>query len=76
MGCYKSVDIETKFYALKFIWIKKLLDDDFHPWKSIANHFYQPLGGVSVFHNNLRLSASCSAAVSRSPIFYQELIHL
>ena len=23
VGGYKSVDIETKFYALKFIWIKK-----------------------------------------------------
>ena len=45
------MDIETKFYALKFIWIKKLLDDDFHPWKSIANHLYQALGRVSVFHS-------------------------
>ena len=49
VGDYKSVDIETKFYALKFIWIKKLLDDDFHPWKSIVNHLYQSLCGVSVF---------------------------
>ena len=53
VGGYKSVDIETKFYALKFIWIKKLLDDDFHPWKSIANHLYQSFGGVSVFHSNI-----------------------
>ena len=37
---------------------------------------YQSLGGVSVFHSNLRLSASCSAAVSRLPIFYEELTHL
>ena len=35
VGGYKSVDIGAKFYALKFIWIKKLLEDDFHPWKSI-----------------------------------------
>ena len=49
MGGYKGVDTETKFYALKFIRIKKLLDDDFHPWKSIANHLYQPLGGILFF---------------------------
>ena len=76
MGGYKSVDIETKFYALKFIWIKKLLDDDFHPWKSIANHLYQSLGRISVFHCNLQLSASCIAAISGLPIFYRELIQL
>ena len=68
---YKSVDIETKFYVSKFIWIKKLLDDDFHPWKSITNHLYQSLGGISVSHSNLQLSASCSSAISGSPIFYQ-----
>ena len=76
MGGYKSVDIETKFYALKLIWIKKLLDDDFHRWKSIANHLYQSLGGISVFHCNLQLSASCSAVLSELPIFYHELIQL
>ena len=27
---YKSGDVETKFYALKFIWNKKRFDDDFH----------------------------------------------
>ena len=31
VGGNKNVDIETKSYALKFIWIKKLIDDDFHP---------------------------------------------
>ena len=70
------MDIETKFYALKFIWIKKLLDNDFHPWKSMADHLYQSLGGVSVFHSNLQLSASCSTELSGLPIFYQELIQL
>ena len=69
VGGYKSVDIETKFHVLKFIWIKKLLDDDFHPWKSIANYLYQLLGGVSAFHSNLQLSASCDAAICGLSIF-------
>ena len=69
VGGYKSVDIETKFYALKFIWIKKLLDDNFHPWKSIANNLCQSLDGLWVFHSNLQLSASFSAAISGLPIF-------
>ena len=54
VGGYKSVDIETKFYALELIWIKKLPDDDFHPWKSIANHFYQ-----SIDYSSISLKISC-----------------
>ena len=39
-------------------------------------YLYQSLGGISVFHCNLQLSASCSAAISGLPIFYRELIQL
>ena len=27
---YKSVDIESKLISLKLIWIKRVLDDNFH----------------------------------------------
>ena len=37
---------------------------------------YQSLDGISVFHCKLQLSASCSAAISGLPIFYQALIQL
>ena len=47
IGSYKSVDSDTKFHALKIIWISKLLDDD--PQKSIASHLYQHLRGASAF---------------------------
>ena len=35
-GGYKSVDIKLKFMSLKLIWIKRLLDDNFHTWKHLA----------------------------------------
>ena len=34
-GGYKDTDIETKLSSLKAIWIKKLMDDNFHAWKAI-----------------------------------------
>ena len=30
-GDYKNVDIASKLLALKIFWIRKLLDDDYHP---------------------------------------------
>ena len=30
-GGYKDADIESKLKSLKIIWIKRLLDDNFHP---------------------------------------------
>ena len=34
-GGYIDIDIETKMSSLKVIWIKKLMDDNFHAWKAI-----------------------------------------
>ena len=32
---YKDIDIKTKLSSLKVIWIKKLMNDNFHAWKAI-----------------------------------------
>ena len=32
-GGYKDIDIKTKLSSLKVIWIKKVMDDNFHAWK-------------------------------------------
>ena len=53
-GGYKDVDIESKFKSLKIIWIKKLLDDNFHPWKIIPNKLFSFTGMFSVFLSKFR----------------------
>ena len=35
-GGYKSVDIKSKLMSSKLIWIKRLLDDNFHTWKTLG----------------------------------------
>ena len=42
-GGYKNVDIKSKLMPLKLIWIKRLLDDNFHMWKHLAKIFLIPL---------------------------------
>ena len=73
-GGYKDVDIESKFKSLKIIWIKRLLDDHFHPWKIIPNKLFAFTGMFSVFCQNFKPSRYCAKRFSCFPKFYQELI--
>ena len=62
--------------ALKLIWIKRLLDDNFHTWKHLAKSFLMLLGDAYLFHSNLSLSDRCLHASNKLLTFYQELINL
>ena len=75
-GGYKDVDIATQFNALKMIWIRRLLDNNYHPWKIIPTNLFSPLGGVTFFHLNLKLANSFLRAVKTLSPFYQELVNL
>ena len=76
-GGYKDVDIETKISALKFTWVKRLLDSNFHSWKIIPTILFASTGGLKiVFLSNLKLSRQCKLIVNTFPKFYQELVHL
>ena len=75
-GGYKDVDISSKLFAMKISWIKRFLDDNFHPWKILPTWLLACLGGSSVVHYNLQLGDRCSTIVKRFPAFYQELIEL
>ena len=42
-GGLKDIDIPSKIRALQLSWLKRLLDDSFHPWKVIPLHFLSKL---------------------------------
>ena len=67
-GGYRDVDISSKLLAIKISWIKRFLDDNFHPWKILPTS--------SIFHYSLQLGDRCSIIVKTFPGFYQELIEL
>ena len=73
-GGYKSVDIKSKLMSSKLIWIKRLLDDNFHAWKHLAKIFLIPLGGAFLFHSNLGLSDICLHALNNYRHFTRDFL--
>ena len=49
---YKDIDIKSKISALKITWVTRLLDTNFHPWKTIPNMLFSNIGGLEImFHS-------------------------
>ena len=75
-GGHKDVDIATQFNAIKMIWLRRLLDNNYHPWKLTPTKLFSPLGLVTFFHSNLKLADSSLRLVKNLSPFYQELVNL
>ena len=76
-GRLKDTDIEAKFQSLKFSWITWLKDqDNFHPWKVVANKILGSVGCPNAFHTNLGFSTDQMRAVNGLSKFYQDLLNL
>ena len=71
-GGYKDVDIETKLESLKIIWIRRMLDNNFHVWKAIPH----TSDIQKLFHKNVKPSKTCKSEINLYPKFYQELVTL
>ena len=55
-GEYIDIDIETKLSSLKVIWIKKLMDDNFHAWKATPMEWLSNNGSIQIFNENFKPS--------------------
>ena len=55
-GGLKNVDIKSKIVALQLTWIRRLHDENFHPWKLIPLNVLKPLGGSASISSELRLN--------------------
>ena len=53
------------------MWVKRLCDKNFHPWKIISLGLLASFGGTSIFHPNLSTYIS-----PEMPEFYVDLINL
>ena len=72
-GGYKDIDIKTKLSSLKVIWIKELMDDNFHAWKAIPMAWLSNNGSIQIFNANFKLSQCLLDKLSYLPHFYREL---
>ena len=58
-GGQKGVDISAKIKALQLVWVRRLFDENFHPWKLIPLNSLSSIDIKSLFHSNLYLQLIC-----------------
>ena len=72
-GGLKSTDIFSKIVSLQCSWIRKLYDENFHPWKVIPLYPIEMHFGKNLkFHPNLDLK---DFSLKIFPKYYQEIIY-
>ena len=73
-GGLKNVDINTKLKALKLTWVRRLSDDNYHPWKVLPREYLTLPNGDSVFHRNFESNPFLSRTLNSLPTFYKDLL--
>ena len=73
-GGLKVVDIDSKFRALKLTWMKRLCDDNEHPWKNIPQAYLKFPNGDLLFHRNFSTDETFFSKIKGIPKFYVEIL--
>ena len=73
-GGLKNVDINTKLKALKLTWVRRLSDDNYHPWKVLPREYLTLPNGDSVFHRNFESNPFLLRKLNSLPTFYKDLL--
>ena len=72
-GGLRNCDIEGKIISLQILWLKRLIDENFHEWKLIPkNLMKKSFGSKFTFHANL---AFRNSMIKDFPIFYKEILN-
>ena len=73
-GGLKNVDIETKLKALKLTWVRRLCDDNQHPWKIIPLNYLTLPNRDLILHRNFDCNPHITAKLNLLPAFYKDLL--
>ena len=71
-----GLDIPSSLTSVKISWIRRLFDNNYHPWKTLAKRFLHKVGGLYIFHFDLKLSEQSLYNVKRLSSFYKDLVLL
>ena len=73
-GGLRDIDICSKIKALQLSWLKRLHDNNFHPWKIIPTYLFSKMSvfGKDMFFPNLKLDTS--GFFYKLPMFYQNIL--
>ena len=71
-GGLNDVDIRSKIKSLHLSWLKRLYDNNFHPWKLIPTYIFGKVSKCSsnIFYPNLALNLDI---LKDLPLFYRQL---
>ena len=67
-GGLKSIDIKSKISSLHLSWIKRLFNENFHPWKNIPIKLFKQKFGGNIFYSNCQINLT-----NDFPIFYHKI---
>ena len=75
-GGLPDLDIPSSLTSVKISWIRRLFDNNCHSLKTLAKRLLHNVGGLYIFHFNLKLSEQSLYDVKRLPSFYKDLVLL
>ena len=75
-GGLKVVDIDSNFRALKLTWLKRLCDDNEHPWKIIPQAYLKFPNGDLLFHRNSSTDETFFNNIKGIPKLYVEILKI
>ena len=67
-GGLKDVDVKSKFESLNLSWVRRLYDENFHPWKNIPIKLLNDQFRHNIFYPNIQIELK-----SIFPSFYLEI---
>ena len=67
-GGLKDFDMVSKFESLRLTWVKRLFDENYHPWKNIPLKLLDDSFNQNIFYANTQISFS-----AKFPNFYHEI---
>ena len=73
-GGLKNVDTYTNLKALKLTWVRRLSDDNYHPWKVLPTEYLTLPNADSVFHRNFESNPFLLRKLNSLPTFCKDLL--
>ena len=71
-----DLDISSSLTSVNISWIRRLFDNNYHPWKILGKRLLSKVGGLYIFHFDLKHSEQSLYDVKRLPSFYKDLVLL
>ena len=68
--------LQVVMTSVKISWIRRLFDNNYHSWKTLAKRLLHKVGGLYIFHFDLKLPEQSLYDVKCLPSFYKDLVLL